>query len=101
VLGADGALIGFGAVMTAEQVELIRLARSGAHREAAPLARRLQRLADAVFAPPVADYRARLKEVLVLQGVLERATVRGPLLPISAQERAALAAVLAEVAPEA
>lgn len=97
LLGAEGALIGFGAVMTREQVELIRLAHEHRYEEAAPLAARVQRLADAVFAPPVANYRARLKEALVMLGVLENATVRTPLLPISETERRALREVLAEV----
>jgi len=97
LLGADGALIGFGAVMTREQVELIRLARDKRYDEAAPLAARVQRLADAIFAPPVANYRARLKEALVMLGVLESATVREPLLPIPDAEKRELAAVLAEV----
>jgi len=97
LLGAEGALIGFGAIMVREQVELIRLARAGRHEEALPLARRVQRLADIVFAPPVGNYRARLKEALVMLGLLERATVREPLLPISDAERELLRQTLAEV----
>jgi 4-hydroxy-tetrahydrodipicolinate synthase len=96
-LGADGALIGFGSVMTREQVELIRLARERRWDEAAPLARRVQALADVVFAPPVSSYRARLKEILVTQGLLERAAVRAPLLRISGAERAALRRSLEEL----
>jgi 4-hydroxy-tetrahydrodipicolinate synthase len=97
LMGADGALIGFGALMTREQVELIRLARAKRYDDAAPLAARVQRLADAIFAPPVANYRARIKEALVMLGVLENATVREPLLPIPDAEKRELAAVLEEV----
>lgn len=97
LMGADGALIGFGAIMTREQVELIRLARDKRYEEAAPLAARVQRLADTIFAPPVANYRARLKEALVMLGVLEDATVREPLLPIPDEEKHELAAVLEAV----
>lgn len=97
LMGADGALIGFGAIMVREQVELIRLAREKRYDEAAPLAARVQRLADTIFAPPVANYRARLKEALVMLGVLENATVREPLLPIPDAEKRELAAVLEEV----
>ena len=50
-----------------------------------------------MFARPVGDYRVRLKECLRILGVLENAHVRKPLLPISDQERAFLAQVLAEV----
>ena len=55
--------------------------------QAQALSRRLQPLADRVFGPPVTDYRARTKEALVMLGVLENATVRAPLLPITAAER--------------
>lgn len=88
VLGAEGALIGFGAVATRQQVELVELALEGNHPEASAIMERLTPLADAVFAMPVRNYRARAKEALVMQGILERATVREPLLPVSDAERA-------------
>ena len=97
ILGATGALIGFGAVMIHEQVEMIEAWRAGRVDEARALGRRVQRLADVVFAPPVGDYRVRLKECLRILGVLEEAHVRLPLLPLGNAERATLAAVLAEV----
>jgi 4-hydroxy-tetrahydrodipicolinate synthase len=97
LLGATGALIGFGAVMTREQVDMIRAWQDGRTEEAMALGRRVQRLADVVFAAPVGDYRVRLKECLRILGVLERADVRRPLMPISDAERAHLAAVLREV----
>ncbi len=97
ILGATGALIGFGAVMTREQVEMIEAWRAGRVKEARALGRRVQRLADVVFAPPVGDYRVRLKECLRILGVLEEAHVRLPLLPLGGAERTHLAAVLAEV----
>jgi len=70
VLGAEGALIGFGAVATRQQVELVEHALAGRYQEA-----------------PVRNYRARCKAALVMQGIVERETVRPPLLPISAAER--------------
>ena len=97
VLGATGALIGFGAVMTREQVEMIDAWNDGRIEEAKALGRRVQRLADVVFARPVGDYRVRLKECLRILGVIEAAHVRRPLLPISDSERAHLADVLTEV----
>lgn len=97
MLGATGALIGFGAVMTREQVDMIDAWKDGRTEEALALGRRVQRLADVVFARPVGDYRVRLKECLTILGVLERAYVRRPLQPISDTERAFLAEVLAEV----
>ncbi len=97
VLGAAGALIGFGAVMTREQVDMIDAWNTGRIDDAKALGRRVQRLADAVFARPVGDYRVRLKECLVALGVLEAAHVRRPLLGISDDERSALTKVLVEV----
>jgi 4-hydroxy-tetrahydrodipicolinate synthase len=97
MLGATGALIGFGAVMTREQVDMIDAWRAGRIDEARALGRRVQRLADVVFDKPVGDYRVRLKECLRILGVIEAAHVRRPLLPIDDDERAHLARVLAEV----
>jgi 4-hydroxy-tetrahydrodipicolinate synthase len=97
LLGATGALIGFGAVMTREQVDMIAAWQAGDTETAMALGRRVQRLADVVFAAPVGDYRVRLKECLRILGVLGSATVRRPLLPISDDERAFLRSVLVEV----
>lgn len=97
MLGGTGALIGFGAVMTREQVEMIDAWKAGRIDEARALGGRVQRLADVVFARPVGDYRVRLKECLVALGVLEAAHVRRPLMPISDAERAFLVEVLHEV----
>jgi len=97
MLGATGALIGFGAVMTREQVDMIEAWKAGRIDEARELGARVQRLADVVFAAPVGDYRVRLKECLRILGVLERTHVRLPLQPIRDEERAFLAEVLAEV----
>ena len=97
MLGATGALIGFGAVMTKEQVDMIAAWQAGRIDEARDLGVRVQRLADVVFARPVGDYRVRLKECLRILGVLENATIRKPLLPISDAERTHLRSVLEEV----
>ncbi len=97
VLGATGALIGFGAVMTREQVDMIDAWNAGRIDDARALGRRVQRLADVVFAAPVGDYRVRLKECLRILGVLEAAHVRRPLLPLDDAERAFLTQVLTEV----
>jgi 4-hydroxy-tetrahydrodipicolinate synthase len=87
LLGAEGALIGFGAVAVRQQVELIEHALAGRHKEAREIMDRLTPLVNAIFAPPVRNYRARTKAALVMQGLLERETVRPPLMPISEAER--------------
>jgi dihydrodipicolinate synthase/N-acetylneuraminate lyase len=97
VLGCTGALIGQGAVMTREQVQMIDAWRSGDVELARELGARVQRLADVVFSPPIADYRVRLKEVLVMLGVLSSAAMRPPLLPLPDDQRELLRATLAEV----
>lgn len=88
VLGAEGALIGFGTLATNLQVQMFNAALRHDYDEAFRLSNIVQPLADVVFAQPVPNYRARTKEALVMQGVIERATVRPPLLPISETERA-------------
>ena len=94
VLGAQGALIGFGAVATHQQVELVTHALAGRHEQARSIMERLTPLVDAIFAPPVRNYRARAKAALVMQGILERETVRPPLLPISDAERKRIRAAM-------
>jgi len=87
VLGADGALIGFGTVAVEEQVRIYEAAERCDWREAERLWTRVRGLEEVIFAPPLRDYRVRLKEALVIQGVIPRATVREPLLPVDAVER--------------
>jgi 4-hydroxy-tetrahydrodipicolinate synthase len=94
ILGGDGALIGFGAILLKEQVKMVELQKQGKHKEALKLYERINPIAQVTFAAPVRDYRGRLKEVLCLQGVLPAAHVRRPLLPIGKAERAALAKLL-------
>ncbi len=96
LLGADGALIGFGTLATGMQVEMYRAHVAGKLERARELGERLQRLADVIFAPPVRDYRVRAKEALVMQGVIPRATARLPLLEIDEDERARIREALRE-----
>jgi 4-hydroxy-tetrahydrodipicolinate synthase len=55
---------------------------------------RIGPLARMMWGPPLRDYRPRLKEALVMLGVLPRAAVRPPLLPISDAERASIRRLL-------
>lgn len=90
VLGADGALIGFGTLGTDLQVKMFELVEKRRYDEAREIADRLQPLADVIFSPPVRNYRARTKEALVMLGVLRHAYMRPPLTPISREEREAV-----------
>jgi 4-hydroxy-tetrahydrodipicolinate synthase len=90
VLGAEGALIGFGTLGTREQVAMIEAWQRNDIPAATELGHRLQPLANVIFAPPVTDYRARTKVALQMLGAIEHTTVRPPLLPVSEGERAAV-----------
>ncbi len=90
LLGAEGALLGACAVATRSHVEVYEAAMRGDWRAARELGDRIQKLVDVMFAPPVRDYRARAKEILVMQGILGHAFMRPPLLPIGDEDREAL-----------
>lgn len=88
VLGATGALIGMAAIATRQQVDMVRAYQAGDLARAQQLSEQLAPLIEAVFGrPPVRNYRARIKEGLVMQGIIPTATVRPPLLPVSPEER--------------
>ncbi|MBS7617974.1 dihydrodipicolinate synthase family protein [Candidatus Bathyarchaeota archaeon] len=96
ILGADGGLLGFGTIATDLQVEMIDRVKRRDYDEAFEISRRINPLADAIFMSPVRNYRARLKEALVMLGVLKKAYVRPPLTPISEAERKAVRNALRE-----
>jgi 4-hydroxy-tetrahydrodipicolinate synthase len=97
VLGANGALIGMSAIATRAQVEMVAAELAGDHELAQEQYEALRPLIRAVFAAPVRNYRARVKEGLVMPGVIPRATVRAPLLPIPDSERRAVREGLARL----
>jgi 4-hydroxy-tetrahydrodipicolinate synthase len=86
LLGADGALLGFGTLAAREQVRMLHAVRAGDLPRAKELGGILQPLCDVIFAPPVRDYRARTKHALVMLGVIDHPYVRPPLLPLSPEE---------------
>ena len=91
VLGAEGALIGFGTIAIAEQLEMLTRLRDGNIHGARDIYDgAIQPLVSVIFAPPIRNYRARVKEALVALGVLDQAHVRPPLLPLPREERAAV-----------
>ncbi len=97
VLGAAGALIGMSAIATRAQVEMVAAELAGDHATAVERYEALGPLIRAIFDAPVRNYRARIKEGLAMQGVIPGATVRRPLLPISAVERTSVQAGLARL----
>jgi 4-hydroxy-tetrahydrodipicolinate synthase len=98
VLGAEGALIGFGTIALAEQIEMFRLLAAHDYEAAARINDSVvQPLADALFAPPVRNYRARMKEALRQLGVIPNAHMRPPLLDLDNSEREHVRRALAAV----
>jgi 4-hydroxy-tetrahydrodipicolinate synthase len=87
LLGAEGALLGFGTLAAREQVQMHRAARDQDLPRAFELRDMLQPLCDAIFTRPVRDYRARLKHALMRLGVIDEAHVRPPLRPLSKDAR--------------
>jgi 4-hydroxy-tetrahydrodipicolinate synthase len=98
LLGAEGALLGFGTLAAREQVEMLDHVRARDLERATARGDVLQPLCDAIFAPPVRDYRARLKHALATLGVIDEGHVRPPLLPLSPDERAGVERALREAA---
>jgi 4-hydroxy-tetrahydrodipicolinate synthase len=96
LLGAEGALLGACAVTTRTHVLVYEAAMRGDWTTVREKGDRIQKTVDALFAPPVRDYRARCKEVLVMQGILKHAHMRPPLLPVGADDRQRLKQALEE-----
>jgi len=96
LLGAEGALLGACATCTGAHVEVHAAAMRGDWATVREKGDRIQKLVDVIFAAPVRDYRARSKEVLVIQGILKHAHMRPPLLPVGAEDCQALKRALEE-----
>jgi 4-hydroxy-tetrahydrodipicolinate synthase len=97
-LGADGALLGFGAVACKMLAELIALFHSGRQGEALARRPRLQGFADFIFREPMLDYRARCKAALAILDVFPPAAayVRPPMLTVPPEEYVSIREALAE-----
>jgi 4-hydroxy-tetrahydrodipicolinate synthase len=85
VMGGDGALIGFGTLATDLQVEMFRLTRDDRWEEARAIWERILPLEEAVYGPPVRDYRARTKVALQHLGVIDSTVMRPPLSEVPAE----------------
>lgn len=90
IFGCDGALIGFAGTATAELIRMHRAVVKKDFDTAFAIWGRLGPLARYCWRAPIRDYRPRMKEVLVMQGLIRHATVRPPQLPVDKAERAEL-----------
>jgi 4-hydroxy-tetrahydrodipicolinate synthase len=86
VMGAEGALIGFGTLATDLQVEMYGLTRDGRWDEARAIWDRIMPLEEVVYGQPVRDYRARTKVALKLLGVIDSTVMRPPLMAIGEEQ---------------
>jgi len=97
ILGAEGGLLGFGTIAVKEQVEMFELVGEKRYEEAREIWEQLIPLEKVIFAPPVRNYRARLKEALCMMGIIKSTYVRPPLMQISKKEREEIRGVLKDL----
>jgi 4-hydroxy-tetrahydrodipicolinate synthase len=90
--GADGAMLA--AAATDAGAFATMWAQRGTS-SAAEIQAALDPYLDRLFAPPLRDFRARVKAMLARDGTIAGPTVRAPLQPIGPDEAAALEAALA------
>lgn len=81
-IGADAPMLAIAATTTAHYVRIWRAAQEGDWTKAEAIWQGLLPIIEMLFAPPFRDFRARLKELLRLQGVIRTAAVRPPLAPL-------------------
>jgi 4-hydroxy-tetrahydrodipicolinate synthase len=98
LLGAEGALLGFGAIGCGMVAEMIRAFAKGNHAAGVAMKPRVQGFAEVIYADPVLDYRARCKVALAHLGVIahDQTYVRPPLLQIAPEESAQIKLALAK-----
>jgi 4-hydroxy-tetrahydrodipicolinate synthase len=87
IFGCDGALIGFAGTATDQIIRMHQAVQSRDFAAAYEIWDRLGPLARFCWRPPIRDYRPRMKEVLVMQGVFPHAVCRPPQLGIDDAER--------------
>jgi dihydrodipicolinate synthase/N-acetylneuraminate lyase len=89
-MGADGLLSGAGSVVAAQQVALFNAIKADDLKVAQSINDQLYPMQQAFYAEPFLDMHNRMKECLVMQGLLDRAVVRPPLMKLRDTELASL-----------
>lgn len=95
-MGANGLLSGAGSVIAALQVELFEAIKAKDLCRAQKANDRIFPLAQAFYAAPALDMHNRMKECLVMLGLIERAVVRPPLVKLPETELTRLRKALTE-----
>ena len=86
VMGAKGLLSGAGSVIASLQVELFFSIKNKDLETAQKINEKIYPLVQAFYAPPFLDMHNRMKETLVLLGIMDKAVVRPPLMKLSEKE---------------
>ena len=90
VMGAKGLLSGAGSVIASLQVDLFFAIKNKDLETAQKINEKIYPLVQAFYAPPFLDMHNRMKETLVLLGLMDKAIVRPPLIKLSEKEIASL-----------
>jgi 4-hydroxy-tetrahydrodipicolinate synthase len=96
LLGAQGGLLGYGAVGVGLLVDMLNAVAGNEFAKAAAMQEQVQGFCDYIYGRPIGDYRARCKVALVHMGLLtpEQIYVRPPYLSLwEAEQEAARQAV--------
>lgn len=99
ILGADGALIGFGSVFTDIQADAINLVVQSKYSKVLKKFEVLVELCDFCFGSPIRDYRIRIKHVLVQQKIFQKAYVQPSLQNLDKTEQKKLLEILSKMSP--
>ena len=86
VMGAKGLLSGAGSVIAFLQVDLFFSIKNKDLETAQKINEKIYPLVQAFYAPPFLDMHNRMKETLVLLGIMDKAVVRPPLMKLSEKE---------------
>jgi 4-hydroxy-tetrahydrodipicolinate synthase len=86
VMGAKGLLSGAGSVIASLQVDLFFSIKNKDLETAQKINEKIYPLVQAFYAPPFLDMHNRMKETLVLLGIMDKAVVRPPLMKLSGKE---------------
>jgi 4-hydroxy-tetrahydrodipicolinate synthase len=89
-MGAKGLLSGAGSVIASLQVDLFFAIKNKDLETAQKINEKIYPLVQAFYAPPFLDMHNRMKETLVLLGLMEKAIVRPPLMKLGLKEINAL-----------
>jgi 4-hydroxy-tetrahydrodipicolinate synthase len=95
-VGGDGIMSGAGSALAKQQVELWEAIENCDLAKARAVNDRLYPVVRAFYQPHFIDMHSRMKEALVMMGIIPRATPRPPLLPVSERQREDVRAALVD-----